>query len=126
MYVARKDPTLLLTRKLCTARKRVQSNLVLKLQSESQRKLVPRNTATFAGSMGAHTGHTILEIAIGLRKTERKNPISGLLSKAERNPIPQSSFAQLNKKLDQLEKVTKKKDTKKRKHHHSNSDSDFE
>ena len=58
VYVARKDqrnPMLLATRKLCTARKKVQSDLILKLQQESQRKLVPRNTATFARSMGAHT-----------------------------------------------------------------------
>jgi hypothetical protein len=65
--VARKDPkdlTLLATRKLCTASKRVQSNLVLKLQPESQRKLTD-----------------------GLRKTEQKNPISTPLRKAKRNPI---------------------------------------
>jgi hypothetical protein len=32
----------------------------------------PRNTATFARSMGAPTQLTILKIAIGLRKTEQK------------------------------------------------------
>jgi uncharacterized phosphosugar-binding protein len=75
-YVARKDltnPTLLVTRKLRTARRRVQSNLVLTIVSESQRKLVLRNTATFAKSMGA----------------EWINPVSVPLRKAERNPIPQ-------------------------------------
>ncbi len=75
VYVARKDPkdlALFTTRKHCTVRKRVQSDLVLKLQPESQRKLVPRNTATFARSTGARTRHTILEIAVGLRKTEQK------------------------------------------------------
>jgi hypothetical protein len=41
------------------------------------------------------------------------------------NPIKQS-FAQLSKKLDKLEKVIKKKDTKKQKHRHSNSDSNSE
>ncbi len=41
------------------------------------------------------------------------------------NPVKQS-FAQLSKKLDKLEKVIKKKDTKKRKHCISNSDSDSE
>jgi hypothetical protein len=94
-YVARKKSknlALLATRKLCTARKRVQSNLVLKLQPEPQRKLVLRNTATFARSMGARRQCTILEIAVGLRKMERKNPISVPLRKAERNPIPQCSL----------------------------------
>jgi hypothetical protein len=39
------------------------------------------------------------------------------------NPTKQS-FVQLSKKLDKLEKVMKKKDTKKRKRHSSNSNSD--
>ncbi len=41
------------------------------------------------------------------------------------NPTKQS-FAQLSKKLDKLEKVIKKRDTKKRKRRSSNSDSDSE
>ena len=41
------------------------------------------------------------------------------------NPVKQS-FAHLSKKLDKLEKVIKKKDTKKRKHCCCNSDSDSE
>ncbi len=41
------------------------------------------------------------------------------------NPTKQS-FVQLSKKLDKLEKVIKKKDTKKRKRHNSDSDSDSE
>ena len=93
-HVTRKDPkgpSLLLTRKLRTAIKRVQSNLVLTTVPESRRKLVPRKTATFARSMGAHTRHTILVIAVRLRKTKWKSPISVPLRKAERNPIPQSS-----------------------------------
>ncbi len=94
-YVARKDQRnqmLLATRKLRTAIKRVQNDLVLTIVPESQRKLVPRNFATFAQSMGAHSRRTILEIAVGLQKTERKNPFSAPLRKAERNPIPQSSL----------------------------------
>ena len=90
MYVARKDPrnpTLLATRKLCTARRRVRRDLVLTIVPESQRKLVPRNFATFARSMEARAQCTILEIAVGLRKTERKNSISTPLRKAERIPI---------------------------------------
>ena len=48
MYAARKDlknQMLLATRKLCTAIKRVQSNLVLTIVPESPNKLIPRNTA---------------------------------------------------------------------------------
>ena len=40
------------------------------------------------------------------------------------NPVKQS-FAQLSEKLDKLEKVIKKKDTKKQKRRSSDSDSDF-
>ncbi len=85
---ARKDPTnptLLATRKLCTVRRTVQSDLVLTTVPESRRKLVPRNTATFARSMGARTRRTILAIAVVLRKTKRKNLISAPLRKAKRN-----------------------------------------
>ncbi len=74
-YVARKDPrnhTLLATRKLHTAIKRVRSDLVLTMVPESQRKLVPRNFETFARSMEAHSQRTMLEIATSLRKEETK------------------------------------------------------
>jgi hypothetical protein len=94
-YVARKDPTnpmLLATRKLCTARRRVRSNLVLTIVPESQKSYVPRNTVTCARSMGAPTRRTILAAAIVSRKTKRKNLISVPLRKAERNPFPQSSL----------------------------------
>ena len=46
-----------------------------------------------ARSMGARTRRTILVIAVGLRKMERKNLISAQLRKAERNPIPRSSLS---------------------------------
>ncbi len=71
-----------------TARRRVRSNLVLTIVPESQRRYVPRNTAACARNMGAHTRRTILAIAVVSRKTEQKNPISALLRKVERNPIP--------------------------------------
>ena len=102
-YVARNNPrnqTLLMTRKLCTATRRVQSDLVLTIVPESQRKLLPGNFVTFARSMGVHSQRTILEIAVSLRKTEWKNPISALLRKAEINPIPQNSL--LRNKVRQL------------------------
>jgi hypothetical protein len=47
--------------------------------------------------------------------------------KGGKKPSPtKQSFAQLSKKLDKLEKVLKKRDTKKRKRRSSNSDSDSE
>jgi len=47
--------------------------------------------------------------------------------KSGKNPNPtKQSFTQLSEKLDKLEKVLKKRDTKKRKHHRSDSDSDSE
>jgi hypothetical protein len=88
-YVARKDPTglsLLATRNLRTAIKRVRSDLVLEESQSPEER--PRNTATFARSMGARTRCTILAIAVVSRKMEWKNPISAPLRKAERNPIP--------------------------------------
>jgi hypothetical protein len=78
-------------RKLPSTRK-VASNLALKLRPKFLRKLTPRNIATFARSMGAHTWCTIPEIAIGLRKMEQNNLISALSRMAERNPIPPSSL----------------------------------
>jgi len=47
--------------------------------------------------------------------------------KSGNNPNPtKQSFALLSEKLDKLEKVLKKRDTKKRKRHRSDSDSDSE
>jgi len=47
--------------------------------------------------------------------------------KGRKNPNPaKQSFAQLSDKLDKLEKVLKKRDTKKRKRRRSYSDSDSE
>ncbi len=47
--------------------------------------------------------------------------------KGEKKPNPtKQSFTQLSEKLDKLEKVLKKKDTKKRKRRRSDSDSDSE
>jgi hypothetical protein len=91
VYVAGKDPTnptLLVTRKLRTARRRVRSNLVLTIVPESRKRYVPRNTVTCARSIGARTRRTTLAIAVVLRKAEWKNLISLPPRKAERNPIP--------------------------------------
>ena len=127
--MGRKDPaspTLLVTRKLHTARRRVRSNLVLRVP-ESRKRYVPRNIATCARSMGACTRRTILTIAVVSRKTERKKSDFRAAKKGGKNPIPtKQSFAQLSDKLDKLEKVLKKRDTKKRKRRRSESDSDSE
>jgi hypothetical protein len=104
VYAARKDPkdlTLLASRRLCTVRKRVRSNLVLMLLPRCQRKLVPRNTVTFATSMGAHTGHTVLEIAVDSKKMEEKKSNFHATKKCRKKPNPTKQFsAQLSKKID--------------------------
>jgi hypothetical protein len=56
---------------------------------------------------------------------EKSNFCAAKKSGKKPNPTKQS-FAQLSEKLDKLEKVLKKKDTKKRKRHRSKSDSDSE
>jgi hypothetical protein len=83
-----KSPCFFAARNLRIARRRVRSNLVLTAVPESQRKLVPSNTATFVRSMGARAQHTILPIAVVLRKMEWKNQISAPLRKAKSNQIP--------------------------------------
>jgi hypothetical protein len=57
--------------------------------------------------------------------TEKSDFRAAKKSGKKPNPVKQS-FTQLSKKLDKLEKVIKKKDTKKQKRHSSNSDSDSE
>ena len=59
---------------------------------------VPKKARTekhcdLARSMGARSRCTILEIAVGLRKTERKNPISALLRKVKKTNPTKQSFA---------------------------------
>jgi len=57
--------------------------------------------------------------------TEKSNFRSAKKGGKNPNPVKQS-FAQLSDKLDKLEKVLKKQDTKKRKRRRSDSDSDSE
>jgi hypothetical protein len=71
--------------------------------------------------MGARTRHTIFE----KDGTENSNFRAAKKGRKKPNPTKQS-FAQLSKILDKLEKVLKKKDTKKRKRRRSDSDSDSE
>jgi hypothetical protein len=76
--------------------------------------------------MGARTRRTILAIVVVLRKTEQKADFRAAKKDGKKPNPTKQSFAQLSKKLDKLEKVLKKKDTKKRKRRRSNSDSDSE
>ena len=92
-HVARKDPMILLTRKLCTARERVQSNRVLALWPEFLRKLAPRNIAIFARSMGAHARCTIPEIVVGLRKAEWNKSNFWAAKKGRKKPNPLRSLS---------------------------------
>ncbi len=62
--------------------------LVLIPRSGFPRKFALRSIATCARSMGAHIPRTTLVIVIGLKRTERRNPIFAPLRKAERKVIP--------------------------------------
>ncbi len=62
--------------------------LVPILQPGFPRKSALRSIATYARSMGAHIPRTTLVIVIGLRRTERRNPVSALSSKADIRVIP--------------------------------------
>jgi hypothetical protein len=92
---------LLAKRKLCTARRRVRSDLVLTIAPESQRKLMSGNIGTFARSMGARSRRTILVIAVGSRKTKLKKSDFCAAKKGRKEPNPtKQSFAQLSEKMD--------------------------
>ncbi len=52
------------------------------------RKSKLRRIANSARSMGAHIPHTTLAIVVGLRRTERRNPVSAPLRKADIRAIP--------------------------------------
>jgi hypothetical protein len=62
--------------------------LVLILRSGFPRKPALRSIATFARSMGVHIPCTTLVIVVGLRRTERINPVSAPLRKADIIGIP--------------------------------------
>jgi hypothetical protein len=103
--------------------KKVRGDLVLTTVPESsyQETLQPCNKHGGASTMhDSHDCHRFEKDGTG-KSDFRAAKKSGKKS----NPIKQS-FAQLSKKTDQLEKVTEKKDTKKRKRCCSNSDSDSE
>ena len=117
-YVTRKDQMLLVMRKLHTARKRVRRDLVPTLRPEFLRKLIPRNTATFARSMGAGT-------RLVSRKTERKTRFPHRQERWKETQSHKAVFRAFEQEIGLL-KVIKKKDTKKQKHCCSNTDSDSE
>ncbi len=52
------------------------------------KKVCLRSIATCARNMGAHIPCTTLVIVVGLKKTERRNPISALPRKADIKVIP--------------------------------------
>ncbi len=78
-----RNPTSLPTR----ARKG-RNALVPILRPGFPRKSNLRSIANFARSMGAHIPCTTLAIVIGLRRTERRNPVSAPLRKADKKSIP--------------------------------------
>jgi hypothetical protein len=77
--------------------------------------------------MGAHIPHTTLVIVVGLRRTERRNPVSAPPRKAGIRVIPvNQNFAQLINKIEKLEKALKKSGKKGQKHCYKDSNSDSE
>jgi hypothetical protein len=76
--------------------------------------------------MGARIPCTTLMIVIGLKRTERQNPISAPLRKVkEGNPV-NPNFAQLTNKIEKLKKALKKSGKKGKKRHYKDSNSDSE
>jgi hypothetical protein len=47
-----------------------------------------RSIATYVRNMGAHIPHTTLVIVVGLKRMERRNPVSVLPRKADIRVIP--------------------------------------
>jgi hypothetical protein len=68
--------------------KKGKKHPVPRLQSECPRRFALRSIATCARSMGAHIPCTTHVSVIGLKKTERRNPISVPLGRAVRKVIP--------------------------------------
>jgi hypothetical protein len=62
--------------------------LVLILWSGFPRKSDLRSIAYSARSIGAHIPRTAFAIVIGLRRTERRNPVSAPLRKVDIKAIP--------------------------------------
>jgi hypothetical protein len=65
-----------------------QNALVPILWSGFPRKSALKSIATYARSMGACIPCTTLVIDVGLRRTERRNPVSAPLRKADIRAIP--------------------------------------
>jgi hypothetical protein len=68
--------------------KKGRNALVPILRSGFPRKSALRSIGTYARSMGAHIPLTTLVIVVGLRRTERRNPVSTPLRKADIIGIP--------------------------------------
>jgi hypothetical protein len=77
-----------LPRKLLTRVRKGRNVLVPSLRPGFPRRSVLRSIATCARGMGARIPCKTLVNVVGLRKTERRNPISTLLRKAVRKQIP--------------------------------------
>jgi hypothetical protein len=75
-------------KKLLTRARKGRNVLVPSLRPGFPRKSASRSIETCARSMGVCITCTTLMIVIGLRKTERRIPISVLLRKAVRKRIP--------------------------------------
>ncbi len=126
-YVGRKDttsPTLLVTRNLCAVRRRVRSDLVLRVPESPKKVRTEKHCNLCKKHGGAYTTHNTRDCC-RFEKDGTEKVDFRAAKKGRKKPSPtKQSFAQLSEKLDKLEKVLKKRDTKKRKRRRSDSDSD--
>ncbi len=87
-YVPTRRANQNLPRSLLSRARKGRSALVPRLQSECQRRFALRSIATCARSMGARIPRTTHVSEVGLRKMERRSPISAPLRKTVRKTIP--------------------------------------
>ena len=115
MYVTRKDPTLLLWRKLRTARKRVASNLVVTLWLEVPKKACTKKQCYICKKHGGpHTTHNNRGCRWFEKDETEKNGFCTAKKGGKKPNSTKQSFAQLSKKMGELEKAIKKQTPRRR------------
>ncbi len=115
MYVTRKDPTLLLWRKLRPARKRVASNLVVTLWLEVPKKACTEKQCYICKKHGGpHTTHNNRGCRWFEKDETEKNGFCTAKKGGKKPNSTKQSFAQLSKKMGELEKAIKKQTPRRR------------
>jgi hypothetical protein len=104
----------------------VQSNLVLRVPESRKKVRAEKHCDLCKKHGGAYTTHNTRDCC-RFEKDGTEKADFHAAKKGGKKPNPtKQSFTQLSEKLDKLEKVLKKKDTKKRKRRRSDSNSDSE